>query len=961
MMRIKTRLIIILLIFSIIPAVFIGVLLFENARGRIEANALSNLRTIAEVKEAQILEFLSAKRGRTVDFSTDGFIRLSVRSIGETGAKERRLEEGGRLGEYLRTNKQVIDPDIIEIHVLDLSGTVIASTDPSFLGSDESAEEYFRKGLLGSYIQEVSEHVHGGKRHSFIPVAAPLVLDGRTIGVIMNGYGIDLADDIISGQRSLALGAPSTIDIHELEAIDIYLVNRNGLLLTGSKKMPEAKPLEFKVNTLPVSSCLKDFREENREWTDIAGMRVWGSSQCLKLSEDVVWPLIVEQDEAAALAPLMIDRYLVIFITLCVAGVAGFTSYAVALSITRPIDEVRKGARIISTGNLDYRIGGREQDELGELARDFDRMAEDLKSVTASRDELDREVRERMKAIEALRLSETRFRNLVESSLAGIFRTNLQGAVLFVNEALAKMFEFDSPAEMMREGALQRYRDAVQRERMMERLRATGRVDAMELDVVTKKGNPRTILLSAVVFRDVITGTVLDITELKRAREVAREAERSKALSEIYDAVSNVVTDYQGLLDTVARYIGGLTKAPCVTRLLTEDGKWFEPAAFYHNDPELVGLMRQFIAANPQSSDAGVGGRLMKEGRQLSFGSPEEIWKTVKPEFHPVMERLGIESALVTPLRFEGKIIGLIACFRAARGDSFSPEERILIQDLADRAALAISVARLFRGLRRELALRIKAEKEMKSYAAELERSNADLEQFAYVASHDLREPLRSMDGFLKLIARRYEGRLDESAARFIGFALAGAERMQKIIDDLLEFSRVSTKARSFEPTDSGAALAQALENLAAAIDESKASVSSGPMPVVTADPVQLGQVFQNLIANAIKFRAAERRPVVRVSAEEREDEWVLSVADNGIGMDPGYREKIFEMFQRLHGPEYPGTGIGLAVCKKIVERHGGKIWVDSIPGKGSTFYFTIPKRAIDVAPRRCFPSILSP
>ena len=404
MMRIKTRLIIILLIFSIIPAVFIGVLLFENASGRIEANALRNLRTIAEVKEAQILEFLSAKRGRTVDFSTDGFIRLSVRTIGETGAKERRLEEGSRLGEYLRTNKQVIDPDIIEIHVLDLSGTVIASTDASFLGSDESAEEYFRKGLLGSYIQEVSEHVHGGKRHSFIPVAAPLVLDGRTIGVIMNGYGIDLADDIISGQRSLALGAPSTIDIHELEAIDIYLVNRDGLLLTGSKKMPEAKPLEFKVNTLPVSSCLKDFREENREWTDIAGMRVWGSSQCLKLSEGVVWPLIVEQDEAAALAPLMIDRYLVIFITLCVAGVAGFTSYAVALSITRPVDELRKGARIISTGNLDHRIGGREQDELGELARDFDRMAEDLKSVTASRDELDREVRERMKAIEALRL-----------------------------------------------------------------------------------------------------------------------------------------------------------------------------------------------------------------------------------------------------------------------------------------------------------------------------------------------------------------------------------------------------------------------------------------------------------------------------------------------------------------------------------------------------------------------------
>lgn len=197
----------------------------------------------------------------------------------------------------------------------------------------------------------------------------------------------------------------------------------------------------------------------------------------------------------------------------------------------------------------------------------------------------------------------------------------------------------------------------------------------------------------------------------------------------------------------------------------------------------------------------------------------------------------------------------------------------------------------------------------------------------------------------MKLLDRKYKGRLDEKADRFIELALAGAGRMQKIIDDLLEFSRVSTKGRSFEPTDSGAVLSQVLENLAAAVNEAGASVSLGQMPVVTADPVQLAQVFQNLIANAIKFRAAEKRPVVHVSAEEREDEWVFLVEDNGIGMNPAYRDRIFEMFQRLHGPEYPGTGIGLAVCKKIVERHGGRIWVESVPGAGSTFYFTIPKR----------------
>lgn len=944
-MRIKTRLVLILLIFSIIPAAFISFLLFENEKEQLKNNALRNLDTIAEVKEAQILEFLSAKRGRTVDFSTDGFISQSVSGIESTADRERRDAEGRRLGEYLRTNKQIIDVDIIEIHVLDLTGRVMASTDPSFIGTDESSEEYFKRGLKGSYIQGVSEHVHGGKSHRFIPVAAPLVQDGKTIGVIMNGYGIDIANDIITGQRSLSLGALSSIDVRELENIDIYLVNRKGFLLTGSKKMPEAEPLEFKVGTMPVASCLGHLREESGEWIDITGMKVWGASQCLKISEGVVWALVVEQDEYEALAPLRAARYVVVFITLCVAAVAGFTSYAVALSITRPIDELRRGARIISTGNLEHRVGGLERDELGELARDFDTMAEDLKAVTASRDELDREARERIRAIEALRVSEAKFRSLVENSLAGIYRSNFHGEFLFVNDALARMFEFDSAAEMVNEGTIARYRDQADRDRILESLRATGRVDAMELEMFTRNGKLKTVLLSAAVFREVITGTVLDVTELKRAREVAREGERSRALAEISEAVANVATDYEGLLDTLARYVGGLMKAPCVIRLLTDDGKWFEPVAVHHNDPGLVGLMRRFISANPQSSAAGVGGRLLKEGRQLSFGSPEEIWKSVKPEFHPVMERLGIKSALVTPLRSEGKIIGLIACFKPFSGESFTPDERILIQDLADRAALGITVARLFRGLRRELILREKAEKEIKSYAAELERSNAELEQFAYVASHDLREPLRSMEGFLKLLERRYKGKLDENADRFIGFALAGAGRMQRIIDDLLEFSRVSTRAGELEPADSGAALGHALENLATSVEESNASVTSGPMPVVTADPVQLGQVFQNLIANAIKFTLPGMRPVVSVAAVEKDGEWVFSVRDNGIGMDARYKDKIFEMFQRLHGSEYPGTGIGLAVCKKIVERHGGRIWVESAPGEGSTFYFTIPKR----------------
>jgi signal transduction histidine kinase len=226
---------------------------------------------------------------------------------------------------------------------------------------------------------------------------------------------------------------------------------------------------------------------------------------------------------------------------------------------------------------------------------------------------------------------------------------------------------------------------------------------------------------------------------------------------------------------------------------------------------------------------------------------------------------------------------------------------------------------------------------------AELTRSNADLQQFAYVASHDLQEPLRMVGSYTQLLARRYKGKLDADADEFIGYAVDGATRMQRLINDLLVYSRVQTQGTAFEPTDCQAVLDQALDNLRTVIDESRAAVTRGPMPAVMADERQLLQLFQNLISNAIKFHG-ERPPRVHISAEQKKHEWLFSVRDNGIGIKPQYADRIFLLFQRLHaGAEYPGTGIGLALCKKIVERHGGRIWMESQLGEGATFSFTIP------------------
>ncbi|MHB1318787.1 MAG: sensor histidine kinase, partial [Anaerolineae bacterium] len=226
----------------------------------------------------------------------------------------------------------------------------------------------------------------------------------------------------------------------------------------------------------------------------------------------------------------------------------------------------------------------------------------------------------------------------------------------------------------------------------------------------------------------------------------------------------------------------------------------------------------------------------------------------------------------------------------------------------------------------------------------EAQRSNRELEQFAYVASHDLQEPLRMISSYTQLLGQRYADQLDDRAREYMAYAVDGAVRMQQLINDLLSYSRIQSQGKKPDPVDSHAALGEAVKNLLMATRESQAIVTNDDLPTVRADSAQLTMVFQNLISNAIKFRGPSL-PAVHVSARDLGDEWQFSVKDNGIGIDPRYADRIFVIFQRLHTrEEYPGTGIGLAVCRRIVERHDGRIWVESEPGHGATFFFTLPK-----------------
>jgi PAS domain S-box-containing protein len=326
--------------------------------------------------------------------------------------------------------------------------------------------------------------------------------------------------------------------------------------------------------------------------------------------------------------------------------------------------------------------------------------------------------------------------------------------------------------------------------------------------------------------------------------------------------------------------------------------------------------------------------------RIFSYSSTEIIGQPLTllmPERFYDPHRQGLDRFLRTgEARLIGKTIEVAA--RRKNGSEFPIE--LALSSWKTREGT------FFTAILSDITERKQAEQHLVQMVVELKRSNDELQQFAYVASHDLQEPLRMVASYTQLLAHRYKGRLDTDADEFIGYAVDGSNRMQRLIQDLLAYSRAGTKGKALREISSENALKDALTDLRATIEESGAVVTHDSLPAITMDGTLLAQVFQNLVGNAIKYRSAEA-PHVHVSATENGGhEWIFSVRDNGLGIDPQYFERIFVLFQRLHGQtQFKGTGIGLAICKKMLERLGGRIWVESQPEKGSTFYFALPER----------------
>ena len=521
-----------------------------------------------------------------------------------------------------------------------------------------------------------------------------------------------------------------------------------------------------------------------------------------------------------------------------------------------------------------------------------------------------------------------RLSSIVEFSDDAIIGKTLEGVIVSWNRGAQRVYGYSEEEVVGRSISLLVPPDRPDELReILETIKRGDLVDHFETVRIRKDGGLIDISLTVSPLKnsagDIIGASTIarDITRRKRAEEEQqRLAEENATISEIGRIISSSL-DIGEVYEGFAKEMNKLVDFDRISIDTIDHERGLAVVKYIYGE-EAQGY-------NPGITFSWQGDRV----QELSSGNI-----LITEDADPVSTSLdfltGFRSDALVPLISRGRIIGIMV-LRSRRAGAYGPRERVLLERLANLIGPAVDNGSLYE----EAVL---AEQELARQAQELSRSNTELEQFAYVASHDLQEPLRMVSSYVQLLSRRYKDKLDSDADDFIGFAVDGAARMQVLINDLLTYSRVGTQGRPFEPTDCNNIIRRVIDDLTGIIGDAGATVVYDDLPTISCDATQMGQLFQNLVANALKFRS-EDPPKIRVSAEGRDGEWVFSVRDNGIGIAPDYFEQIFLIFQRLHNrSEYSGTGIGLAVCKKIVERHGGRIWVDSEHGKGSNFHFTL-------------------
>ena len=533
-----------------------------------------------------------------------------------------------------------------------------------------------------------------------------------------------------------------------------------------------------------------------------------------------------------------------------------------------------------------------------------------------------RDITESRRAEAALAASEEQFRAVSESSAVQLVVTRLSdNTILFTNAAFDLAFGY-ARGELVGRSAPEMYVDPADRAALVRMVSETGLAENFEVRVKKRDGTQfwcsTSVRLLDFAGEPAILGAAVDITERKQTEQALREAKETLE-AKVDERTAKLTAE----IDERRRAEERLAAASQYSRSLLESS--LDPLVTISADGKITDVNEATIKATGLPR-----GQLIGTDFADYFTEPEKA----REGYRRVFADGFVTDYALTIRHRDGRLTDVLynaSVYKDTRGSVigvFAAARDVTDRNRAEQA---------LRKAHDTLELRV-AER-----TADLERSNADLEQFAYAASHDLQQPLRMVASYVGLLSQRYRAQLDEKADRYIDYAVGGAKRMQALVDGLLHYSRVGTRGGAVTRLDAAAVVAEARANLSECIEESGAVIEVGALPEVAADRSQMVQLFQNLLDNAIKFRS-RATPVVSVTCRDDGDRWEFAVRDNGIGIDPKHAERVFEVFKRLHTEqEYPGTGIGLALCRKIVERHGGTIRVESEPGKGSTFIFTLP------------------
>ena len=870
-MKLWVRLTLLFMVLGIAPLLILGHFAYRRGQGALLSEAESHLSSVAVLKEDALLEWIEGNTALLESVAARPLVaelslQLANAPRGTPGwvAAHERLTDS-----HLVPNIMAGIEDLSVLH--SESGQILASTDRILEGRFRESEDFYVRGRIETYV----DHVR------YVVTAESLTLH--------------LSTPIRTASGELAAVLSAHVDLEEMGRIvrltsgshdsqDIYLINDAALFVT-EPKFGEGYALRRMLNTEGAHAVTAG-ASGVAQYVDYRNIDVLGAYRWI---DSLSMGLLVETDRSEILQPMRTLGLAVVVGEVIAAVVVLLFAVLFSRGIVRPVHKLKAGADEIGRGNLAFKIETHGPHEIAQLGQAFNRMTENLRQITASRDELDREVQARTAAelrlhetIRALEQSESKFRLLADASPIGVFI--FKDMVLqYTNPAFDEIFGYSNEELVQKLGPLE-ITHPDDHELAREYI---GKCFAQVPD------------LPPCLFRGVRKDGSEVICEAR-----GRPVEYADGVA-LLGALADVTVRHEA-----ERAIG---RAKEITDSIIES----LPGVFYQISPE-----GRFVRWNHAFASAT--GYTDEEMLQIS---PLDLFRGEDKE------RVGREIQRV----FDDGQSSVAAAFVAKDGGS-SPYYFTGLRMVIDGIPYVV-------GMGTDISDLKAVEGQLRQSMEELERSNEELERFAYVASHDLQEPLRMVASYTQLLERRYHDALDEDAKDFIRFAVDGASRMQRLINDLLAFSRVQTRGKEFEPVEMGLALKHACDNLGTAIEESDAEVTyDDGLPVVQADETQLVSVLQNLVANAIKFRS-DVRPRVHIGVKDRGIDWEFSVRDNGIGISPDFFDRIFVIFQRLHTrDEYPGTGIGLALCKRIIERHGGQISVESQQGQGSTFRFTLPK-----------------